>query len=242
MKHSTLYLDQQRPRVFINGLKQNHYKSVENYLKTYKALYTYVLEDLDADWIKKIPTGSGIKKILPSVWLRSIQEMEKEQININKPLLCKFRCINVMMRYASWINKFLEDFEWVDDVTQYKELTTLQFKEMQVLDKLSKLIIHIDGNIEVHQFQASIEVLYEYNRFLKILSNRITDLEVKNKLRLYNNHTRVVLRRLVGLLPNPSKRPSLNTPEMILKLQYSIDLDDHVRDITFKLDSNLRVN
>ena len=67
-------------------------------------------------------------------------------------------------------------------------------------------------------------------------------MEVKNKLRLYNNHTRVVLRRLVGSLPDPSKRPSLNTPEMILKLQYSIDLDDHVKDITFKLDSNLRVS
>lgn len=232
----TLYtiLDQQRPRVSINGLKQNHYESVENYLKTYKVFYTYVLEDLDADWIKKFPTGSGIKKILPSVWLCSIQGTEKEQININKPLLCKFRRINVMTRYANQISKFLEGFEWVDDVTQYRELTTLQFKEMQVLDKFSKLIIHIEGNIEVHRLQALIGVLYEYNRFLKILSNRITDLEIKNKLRLYNNHTRVVLRRLVGSLPDSSKDSLLNSTEMVLKLQYSVDLDDHVRNVTFK--------
>lgn len=132
-------LDQQRPRVSISGLKQNHYESVENYLKMYKALYTYVLEDLDADWLEKFPKSSkknGIKNVLSTVSLRSIQETEKEQTNINKPLLCKFRRINVMTRYASRINKFLEDFEWVDDVNQYKELTTLQFKEMQVLDKL----------------------------------------------------------------------------------------------------------
>ena len=226
---------EQRPNITVNGSKQNYYPTVSTYLNTYRLLYKYIIDDLDAAWVKKYGESktNAIKKILPITSLSPVVTIIGDN-KINKPLFCRFKNVNNVIRYAKCIDSFLEDFEWVDDVTQYEELTTRQFKEMQALDKLSKLIIYINGNIEVHKLQATIGILHEYNRVLNVLSNRITDLEVKNVLHIYKNNSGLVLRRLRRVLSDSSEKTLLNSSGKVLKLQYSIDLDDHVKDITFK--------
>ena len=228
-------LQEQRPNITVNGSKQNYYPTVSTYLNTYRLLYKYIIDDLDAAWVKKYGESktNAIKKILPITSL-SPSMVTNEDNKINKPLFCRFKSVKNVIRYAKCIDSFLEDFEWVDDVTQYEELTTRQFKEMQALDKLSKLIIYINGNIEVHKLQATIGILHEYNRVLNVLSNRITDLEVKNVLHIYKNNSGLALRRLRRVLSDSSEKTLLNSSGKVLKLQYSIDLDDYVKDITFK--------